>query len=410
MTPQAVFHRDRLTWLLYLAISYYGIFLNLLGPITPFLKAELNLSYTVSSLHFTAFAAGMLANGLWGHLVIGRLGRWRALWLGIFGLALGSGLLVLGRIPAVTLCAALLMGLVGSLILVIVPAGLSDLHGELRAVALSEANTLASLLTSFAPLLVGWFAAGLAGLPGAWRLGLALPALASLLIYLAFRQGARLQDPPRHPPAGEAGEKEAQRLPALFWMLWVALLLGVAVEFCMIFWSADYMEKILGLQKTLAAQSVSLFLAGMILGRLAVSRLVQRFSTYLILSLSILLAAGGFLLFWAAPALGPGAALVGALGLFLCGLGVAGLYPLILALAMASAGARLAQAGARAALASGMAILLLPLLMGRLADETGIQAAYAVVLALLLAVLLLVQLAGRMAAAGRPAGQELPGA
>ena len=67
------FHRDRFTWLTYLLLAFYGYSLNVLGPITPFLKSELELSYTVSSLHFTAFAVGGLI-GLggfvrWGSVV-----------------------------------------------------------------------------------------------------------------------------------------------------------------------------------------------------------------------------------------------------------------------------------------------------------------------------------------------------
>lgn len=56
---QRTFHRDRFTWLAYLSLAFYGYFLNVLGPITPFLKEELRLSYTVSSFHFTAFAVGI---------------------------------------------------------------------------------------------------------------------------------------------------------------------------------------------------------------------------------------------------------------------------------------------------------------------------------------------------------------
>ena len=64
--------RDRTTWLAYLMLAYFGYCLNSLGPITPFLKSELGVSYTVSSLHFTAFALGILGAGLGGHLVIER--------------------------------------------------------------------------------------------------------------------------------------------------------------------------------------------------------------------------------------------------------------------------------------------------------------------------------------------------
>ena len=71
------FQRDRFTWLAYLMLAFYGYFLNVLGPIAPFMKDEMALTYAVSSLHFTAFAAGILAIGLGGHLIIQPLGRWR---------------------------------------------------------------------------------------------------------------------------------------------------------------------------------------------------------------------------------------------------------------------------------------------------------------------------------------------
>ena len=54
------FTRTRVTWMAYILLACYAYFLNILGPITPFLHDEFQLSYTVSSLHFTAFAIGML--------------------------------------------------------------------------------------------------------------------------------------------------------------------------------------------------------------------------------------------------------------------------------------------------------------------------------------------------------------
>src|SRR5512132_3711710 len=97
------FHRDRFTWLAYLSLAFYGYFLNVLGPITPFLKDELRLSYTVSSYHFTAFAVGILLVGFWGHLPIQWIGRWRSLWIGMAGISLSAALLLLGRNPIITI-------------------------------------------------------------------------------------------------------------------------------------------------------------------------------------------------------------------------------------------------------------------------------------------------------------------
>ena len=367
------FQRDRFTWLAYLLLAFYGYCLNILGPITPFLKEELNLSYTVSSLHFTAFAVGILLVGLGGHIVIRRFGRWTSLWIGAFGMSVSAFLLLAGQSPLITIGAAFGMGLIGSLILVMVPSMLSEQHGEQRAVALTEANVIASLVATAAPLLVGWFALT----SGGWRLSLGIVALTPILLRLGFRQ---------IPPLLLTSPEEQvttskQPLPALYWVYWAALVLAVSVEFCMIFWSADYLATSLGVPKVDAAQAVSLFLGGMILGRLAGSRLVQRFSTHRVIIASIGLAAIGFALFWLAHD-----ATLAMAGLFVTGLGVASLYPLILSLAIGTASSNTIQASARATLASGTAILALPLVLGRLADMVGIQSAYGLVALLLIGV------------------------
>jgi fucose permease len=147
---------------------------------------------------------------------------------------------------------------------------------------------------------------------------------------------------------------------------------------------------VLGLAKANAAQAVSLFLAAMIVGRVLGSRLVQRFSTRAVVSISIIVAGIGFLLFWRTET-----PWIGLSGLFLTGLGVANLYPLLLSLAITAADGNTVQAGARATLASGTAILALPLLLGSFADSVGIRLAYSVVLLLLVCVFLISQIAGR---------------
>lgn len=366
--------RDQHTWLSYLLLAFYGYILNSLGPLTPFLMEDLKLTYTVSSLHFTAFAAGILLVGLLGHLLILPLGGRRSLWLGAFGISLGALLLVVGRTPAITIGAAFLMGAIGSIILAVVPSALSQQYGEQRAVALSEANVVASLASTFAPLMVGWFAA----FTGTWRSVLALAAAFPFILWILLRKYGSTD-----PAVGISSAHPAHRsLPWIYWVFWSVLLLAVAVEFCMVFWSANYMETGFGLEKTAAAQWVSLFLLGMILGRLAGSRLVGRFSAQRLVFASLLLAGAGFLMYWLARS-----PLLGVPGLFLTGLGVANLYPMLLSLAIGSAGEAADQASARATLASGFAILSLPLILGRLADVAGIRTAYGLV-GLLLVVLL----------------------
>ncbi len=376
------FQRDRLTWLAYLLLAFYSYFLNILGPITPFLKEELHLSYTVSSLHFTAFAVGILLIGLSGHTLIQRLGRGSSLWIGALGISLGAFVLLAGQSPEITIGAAFGMGLIGSLILVIIPSLLSEQHQELRVVALSEANVIASLVSTAAPLMVGWFVP----LPGGWRLALGLVAFTPILLRLGFGRNIRLPST----SGEESSTSSRQPLPISYWVYWAALVLAVSVEFCMISWSADYLANSLELPKADAAQAVSLFLGGMILGRLAGSRLVHRFSTHRVIVASILVASAGFLMFWLTSK-----ASLGLAGLFITGLGVASLYPLILSLAIGTAPDKSIQASARATLASGTAILALPLVLGRLADLVGIRPAYGVVVILLIGVLLIILATGR---------------
>ncbi len=374
------FHRDSFTWLAYLFLGFYSYFLNGLGPATPFLMQELRLSYTVSSLHFSAFAVGILLVGLQGHRLIGRIGRWQAAWIGAFGITLSSLLLLAGRSPVITIGASFCMGLVGSLILAVVPSALSEQHGERRAVALAEANVIGSITATAAPLMVGLCARS----PGGWRLAFGIVACAPIVMRLLLRRAGPSQLGSRHETQAPAGRP----LPLLYWIYWAALTLAVSVEFCMIFWSADFVEKSLGLAKVDAAQAVSLFLAGMIIGRLAASRAVHRFATPRVVMASILVAGMGFTLFWTT-----GQALPALLGLFVAGLGVAGLYPLILSLAI-GATEDADQASARATLASGTAILALPLVLGRLADLFGIRQAYTVVAVLLVGVFLIILLTG----------------
>jgi len=373
--------RDRFTWLVYLLLAFYAYFLNVLGPITPFLKDELHLSYTASSLHFTAFAAGLLLIGLMGQTVIRRLGETRALWAGAIGISVSSLILVAGRSVLVTIAASFCMGLVGSLILATVPLVLSRHHGHLRSVAIAEANVAASLASTAAPLMVGLAAR----VPGGWRWALAVAALAPLMArpWLA-RSAARQSDSHSIDAAPADAATRQKRLPKLYWLLWSALLLGVSLEFCMISWSASYLISSLGMAKANAAQSLSLFLAGMLIGRVAGSRLLRRFSPHAVLMGSIGVASIGFALFWAASRIPEGL-----IGLFVTGLGIAGLYPLLLSLGIAVA-PNSVEASARAALASGIAILALPLVLGRLADMVGLRPAYALVAVLLVAIFLIV--------------------
>ena len=380
-TANQPFVRNRTTWIAYILLAIYAYFLNILGPITPYLQDELSLSYTLSGLHFSAFAVGILVVGLTGNLLIRRTGRQLALSIGAIGVGGSALLLTVGRSPIVTIGAAFLMGCVGSLILAVVPALLSDEHGEMRSVAITEANVLSSLVSASAALFVGWFA----NLGIGWRMALIFMAV------VAVGLGIRILQPNRDRGRDELDHHSQGRLPAVFWMFWIALVLAVSIEFCMVFWSADFLESELGLPRSIAVQSVSIFLAGMILGRLSSSWFLRYMPAHRVVQGSIGLGLFSFLLYWRTEN-----ATLGLVGLALSGLFVACLYPLLLSIALGSAGGNTVQAGARATLASGTAIFALPLILGSVADWIGLRGAFSVVAALFIVLFSLMLVARRL--------------
>lgn len=360
--------RTRRTWLIYALLSLYVFMLNVPGPVTNYLKDEFTMSYTLSSLHFSAFAAGVLVTGLFGAYFIPRFPRQKVLAFGALGLGVGGMILAFGRSPAVTIAGIFLMGCIGTLILSIYPAILDEEMGARSPVGISEANTIASLFAGLAPLLVGFLVQKAVG----WRPAVVLIAAVSLSLggWLLLRFGGS----PQSASARKIPAKQTGKLPGMYWIWWLALMLGIAVEYCIIYWGADFVEKVLGFSKNTATQSVSLFMAGMIIGRFFGSRLLERVPPMKLISGSISLSVFGFALFWSD--ISP---LLGLVGLMLLGLGGANLYPVLVSMAIASAGELKAEAGARATLATGTAILFLPLVLGIVSDKMGIRLAYSTV-------------------------------
>jgi fucose permease len=375
--------RDELTRLAYLMLGLWAFLLYALGPALPTLRRQLDVSRGVVSLHTTLVAVGAIGIGIAGDRAILRLGRRGAFWIAAAGVSVGALALALGGRLELTLPAAAVFGVSGALLVAIIQAALADRHGVLAPAAILESNALAAGLGAAAPLAVA-----IAILAGSdWRAVfvvtalLAVPALAAAYRSVGFPAAPVL--PHGHEPA----------LPRAYWFYWTALLLFVAFEFCVVFWSTDYLESERNLQASSAAAAAGLFLVGMTIGRVAGGWLTKRVAAERLLAAALALAAAAFVVFWLAPS---APAAVGAL--FVTGVGVALLYPLTLALAIAAAAGRTDTASARAGFAAGIAIALAPFALGALADEAGLLAAYGVVPALIVLGLTALALARRASA------------
>jgi predicted MFS family arabinose efflux permease len=309
------FGRDAPTLLSYAALAGYAFWLYAFGPALALLQAELHFSYTMLGVYSALWSAGAALAGLSFAGLARRLSRAALLWYSAAGAAAGAGLFAAARTVPLTLLGAAVLGCAGTTVLICTQAILSDRHGERRDRALTEANVGAAACAVLAPLLLGL----LLHTPAGWRPALGLPALILAGLYLRYRH-----QPLPAAPAGPSAEGRA-RLPVSCWLLATLVAVGIAVEFCLVYFGAESLAAT-GLRAAQAATAMSGFYLGILAGRVGGAWLTRRAGRAVpLLWASLAMTAAGFGLFWLA-----GLPVVAIAGLFFCGLGIANLYPLSL--------------------------------------------------------------------------------
>ena len=378
--------RDGPTLLGYGALAGYAFWLYAYGPALALLRAELHFSYAVLGVYSALWAAGAALAGVSFAWIARRLPRSALLWSSAAGTTAGAGLFTAVHTIAATMAGAVILGSAGTTLLTCIQAILSDRHGEQRDRALTEANVGAAGCAVLAPVLLGVFQAT----PLGWRAAFGLPALLLAGLYLRYRR-----KPLPKAPAGPSTGRQAG-LSLSCWLLAAMVAVGIAIEFCPVYFGAEALTTI-GMRTAQAALAMSGFYLGILVGRIGGSYLTRRAGrTIPLLWASLAVTGAGFLLFWLAS--WPALAIA---GLFACGAGVANLYPLSLALMLAAAPGNGDVANARSQLLGGLFVIAAPYLLGSLADQLGLHAAFSVepVLIGLAALLLLAGL--RLARRGR---------
>lgn len=391
-SSEAPFRRTVLVWSLYLLLGLFAFCISLIGPAIPYLRQEFRLDYTTAALHMTMFAVGMVLGGLGASRILERLGLAAGLWGGMAGALAGLILLVLAPTVWLTLASILLMSLFATVTLAAIQTALSSLFPLHRGKALMEANVVASLCSSAAPFLIALGAGTVLG----WRI--VAPAFALALAATAAFGWAATR---RHGRSAAARVADAEGgLPAAYWVCWALIILCVGVEWCLGFWTAEHLKGLPGRSLSLAAAGAGVFQLAAVAGRLLSSRLAGRISETRVLAWAMVTAAAGFPLFWLRA--GVASAF---LGVFLCGMGASAFYPLALSQAVAASGRRVRRASSYAPIASGLALALAPLALGRLADHTGLRAA---LLAIPLGLVIMAALLAVRHLLGRSSGIPLP--
>jgi fucose permease len=243
---------------------------------------------------------------------------------------------------------------------------LADHLGELRTVALTEANVAASV--SYV-VLIGAFALA-AALGVDWRFALLVSLLVPSLTWWANRRLA-IETTAR-------AEDERVRLPRAFWVAAVVLVCVTAAEWCITAWGATFVDDEVGVSTDTAVTLMAGYFVGVVVGRTIGSRLARRYDPSVLLAVALGIAAIGFVVLWPA---GVPAQAVG--GLALLGVGIGNLFPMALSLAVSLAPDRAGPASGRAVMMTSLAVLVAPLTVGALADATSLETALLVVPVLL---------------------------
>jgi fucose permease len=296
------------------------------------------------------------------------LGRKKAVWGCATGMAVGVLLLIFGRHPALTIFGTFFAGVNGSIMGQTINTIMSDRFHEERALGIFENNIICALSGSLSPFLIGVCVSANFG----WRTALILPLAALLLVAMLYRKTAIPLEP------SDRRAFKGGSLPPAYWAYWGVVFFFVACEWSFVFWSTDFLEHVGHLSKADASAASTAFPIAMLIGRIVGRRLAESIPIDRLIPGAAALAAIGFLIFW----LGPTAAFnIG--GLFIGGLGMANMYPLSFAAGIGTAAEQAATATSRMSLATGSAILSVPLVLGMVADRTNIYTGYGIVAVLL---------------------------
>ena len=378
------FVRGRTTLLTYGMAMAFGFTVAALGPAMPLLREELGISRTVGGLHFSALAAGSVLAGFAAERLVRSWGRRRVFWLGGAGLAAGGLIIGTGWHPAATIGGAFVAGGFGAAMLAVSSATLSDLHPAHHEVAITELNTASSAGSVVPALLIGILV--LVGV--GWRPAFVVPL--AIVLALALRGRVETFPRPSHP-----GSTVRRRLPTAYWFTWAAFVPAVSAEWAVGAWGAGYLVDVTASTEESAALLMTTFFGAMLVGRFLGSLVTRRVGALPLLVGAASVGLGGVALFSSTSTVLPVVA-----GLFVAGLGISMLFPMLLSLAIDRARDRTDVAAARVFIAAGGAVFVAPLTLGAIADRTDIRSAFAVVPGLFVLVVVLAALGHREARAG----------
>ncbi len=363
-------------WLL---MACQGYLIYAVGFITPFIRDDLGVPPWVAALPNAAMAVGLVGAAGLSSYANRRFGPGVAVraWAGL--MALSAVLLAIPLTIVPILLGAFLFGVsIGGTLVHVNSALGGGRHGGTQ---LARANLFAVVGGLVGPIVLSSAATGVG-----WWIGMLAPV--PLLLVLVFTlPPSPARDRPAIERGGERGDEQGgergdeRRLPREYWLSWLFLTLLICAEFSFVVWASQVVAARAGISIVAATGLASLYVAGMVVGRLALSTGLasERRRLALLRGATAVALAGAALTLLATDPV------VAGIGLLLGGLGISPAYPLGASLAIAHAPGSPVRASTRLTAASGLAIFSAPLGLGFAVGAVGVVGAWPIVLALLAA-------------------------
>jgi MFS family permease len=349
------------------AFMLYGI-----GYVVPLLRRDLDINDATAGLHASGIAIGTIIAGLSADRVSRRIGISVVAALATVLVAASSLIIALAPNVTLTLAGTTLMGIGGGTILAWVNHSLSALGGHRARVAVARANLIGLLAGLASPLAI----AAVESVGANGRLALILPVpIVAIVELIQRRRGIRVEavvELATAPATEGDGRPTHRRLPAAYWRTWLVMVLGISLEFGVVFWGASLIGLNTAASTSEATTAAAAFLVGMLAARLALSAGIgTRASRLRLLPGALTAVIVGALIAWQADSVA-----IAALGLFICGIGVGPLYPVTVAFALSLVPDNANAGAVRATLGTGVALTSVPFLLAVTAEQIGLVAAW----------------------------------
>jgi MFS family permease len=345
-----------------LLLAIFGYHQSILGSITPFLRDEMPLTKVEIGWHFSVYALGLFSAGRIVSMLSGRYAAGSLMMISAWAMVGFVAVLAIPMPMAGTLGASLCLGLAGGALQVSIQEALARHHGEGQGIALTEGYIFGGLGVLAGPLVIGL--AVKAGL--GWRETLVIPAL--LLGLLVVLSGKKNLVEVARRPTGAIAPSEHARLPVAAILVLGMILLGIATEWGIGFWGAQFLEVHLSVSPATGVTLMSAFFGGTVVGRLFASRLLQSFEVRMLLLATIIFGGSSVFVLWAEPRFA-----VATATLIIAGMCLGNFFPLILSVANEIAPDQPGAISAGATQAVGFALLIVPALLGRLGEAVGLN-------------------------------------